>query len=231
MNLIEQRILSIENELNYNSKRNELKTILSEMKKIGIEKLPYSYSSLKQFIDSETMNIHYNKHYKTYVEKLNKALSKRKSGHSDLKKIVQNISQYNKVIRNNAGGAFNHALFWNMLSPTPKKLKGELLERIISEFGSFKQFKTSFEETAKSKFGSGWVWLVINKNNKLKIVTTDNQDNPLMDTIKDGGIPILGLDLWEHAYYLKYQNKRDEYISNFWKVVNWDFVTKLYELL
>jgi Fe-Mn family superoxide dismutase len=231
MNLIEQRILSIENELNYNSKRNELKTILSEMKKIGIEKLPYSYSSLKQFIDSETMNIHYNKHYKTYVEKLNKALSKRKSGHSDLKKIVQNISQYNKVIRNNAGGAFNHALFWNMLSPTPKKLKGELLERIISEFRSFKQFKTSFEETAKSKFGSGWVWLVINKNNKLKIVTTDNQDNPLMDTIKDGGIPILGLDLWEHAYYLKYQNKRDEYISNFWKVVNWDFVTKLYELL
>jgi Fe-Mn family superoxide dismutase len=124
MNLIEQRILSLENELNYSSKRNQIKTILSEMKKIGIEKLPYSYSSLKQFIDSETMNIHYNKHYKTYVDKLNKALSKRKSGHSDLKKIVQNISQYNKVIRNNAGGAFNHALFWNMLSPTPKKLKG-----------------------------------------------------------------------------------------------------------
>ena len=200
------------------------------MKKIGIEKLPYSYTALKQFIDAETMDFHYNKHYKGYVDKLNDALSKKKYGDLDLEQIIKSISRFDKTIRNNAGGAFNHALFWNMLTPTPKKLKGPLYDKIAKEFTSFNLFKKKFETIAKERFGSGWVWLVLTAKNKLKIMSTPNQDNPLMNIVEGGGFPILGLDLWEHAYYLKYRNKRDEYIANFWKVVNWDFVNKLYEM-
>jgi Fe-Mn family superoxide dismutase len=204
--------------------------IISEMKKIGIEKLPYAYSALKSFIDSKTMDIHYNKHYKGYVDKLNKALSKKDYGDVELDKIIKTISKYPKEIRNNAGGAFNHALFWKMLSPKKMELKGDLKDKIIKDFGSVAKFKTKFEEEAKSRFGSGWVWLVVTKSNRLKIISTPNQDNPLMNVIEGGGFPILGLDLWEHAYYLKYQNKRDEYISNFWNVVNWEFVSGLFDM-
>jgi len=204
--------------------------LITEMKKIGIEKLPYSYTALKQFIDPETMDFHYNKHYKGYVDKLNDALSKKKEGDLDLEKIIKTISRFDKNIRNNAGGAFNHALFWKMLTPTPKKLEGELFKKITKQFKTFTLFKKEFEKTAKNQFGSGWAWLVLTPKNTLKIMATPNQDNPLMNVIEDGGFPLLGLDLWEHAYYLKYKNKRDEYITNFWKVVNWDFVTKLYEM-
>jgi Fe-Mn family superoxide dismutase len=204
--------------------------VISEMKKIGIEKLPYSYSALKLFIDPKTMNIHYNKHYKGYVKKLNDALSKRKGGDVELEDIIKSISKYDDDIRNNAGGAFNHALFWNMLSPKKTEMSSELKKKIVDEFTSFAKFKQKFEEVAKGRFGSGWVWLVITKNKKLKVVSTPNQDNPLMNVVKEGGFPLLGLDLWEHSYYLKYQNKRDEYISNFWNVVNWDFVSKMYDM-
>ena len=200
------------------------------MKKIGIEKLPYSYTALKQFIDPETMNFHYNKHYKGYVDKLNDALAKKKYGDLDLEKIIKTISRFDKTIRNNAGGAFNHALFWNMLTPEPKKLEGELYKKITKQWGTFTNFKKEFEKQAKERFGSGWVWLILTSNNSLKIMSTPNQDNPLMNVIEGGGFPLLGLDLWEHAYYLKYRNKRDEYITNFWKVVNWDFVIKMYEM-
>jgi Fe-Mn family superoxide dismutase len=176
------------------------------------------------------MDFHYNKHYKGYVDKLNKALKKKNFGDFDLEHIVKKISKYNTIIRNNAGGAYNHALFWKMLSPkkqTPGKL---ILDKVKKDFGSYIKFKNKFEEVAKDRFGSGWVWLVIDRNNKLKIVSTPNQDNPLMDDSPSKGFPILGLDLWEHAYYLKYQNKRDEYIHNFWEVVNWDFVENLYKM-
>lgn len=227
---IEQRIQQLQKQLHENRINTEKELLLTEMKKIGIEKLPYSYSALKSFIDAETMDFHYNKHYKGYVDKLNDALSKKKYGDLELEQIIKNISRYDKSIRNNAGGAFNHALFWNMLTPKPQKLKGELYNKIVKEFGSFINFKKKFETVAKDRFGSGWVWLVLTAKNKLKIMSTPNQDNPLMNVIEGGGFPILGLDLWEHAYYLKYQNKRDEYISNFWKVVNWEFVTKLYEM-
>ena len=230
MNKIEEKIQQLENQIQENHVNREKKLLINEMKKIGIEKLPYSYSALKQFIDPETMDFHYNKHYKGYVDKLNDALSKRKNGSNDLENIIKNISRYDKTIRNNAGGAFNHALFWNMLSPEPKKLTGELYNKISKQFGTFSVFKKKFETIAKERFGSGWVWLVLGKNNKLKIMSTPNQDNPLMNVVEGGGFPLLGLDLWEHAYYLKYKNKRDEYISNFWKVVNWDFVSKLYEM-
>ena len=230
MKKLEEKIQQLETKILVENVENEKKLLIEEMKKIGIEELPYSYSALKSFIDPETMDIHYNKHYKGYVDKLNKALSKKKFGDLDLEKIIKNISRYDKTIRNNAGGAFNHALFWNMLSPEPKRLKGELYKKIVKEYGTFNLFKKNFENVAKDRFGSGWVWLVLTKNNRLKIMSTPNQDNPLMNVIKGGGFPLLGLDLWEHAYYLRYKNKRDEYISNFWKVVNWDFVEKLFEM-
>lgn len=229
MKKIEERIQQLEKQITENHIENEKQLLITEMKKIGIEELPYSYSALKNFIDPETMKFHYNKHYKGYVEKLNAALSKKK-GDADLEKIIKNISRYDQTVRNNAGGAFNHALFWNMLSPTPKRLTGDLYQKITKQYGTFNQFKKKFETAAKGRFGSGWVWLVLTSKNTLKIMSTPNQDNPLMNVIEGGGFPLLGLDLWEHAYYLKYRNKRDEYIANFWKVVNWDFVTKLYEM-
>jgi len=230
MTKIQQKIEQLELQIIEQKVTREKELLITEMKKIGIEKLPYSYSALKQFIDPETMDFHYNKHYKGYVDKLNDALSKKKYGDLELEQIIKTISRFDKTIRNNAGGAFNHAMFWNMLSPEPKKLKGDLYKKIVKEFGSFVSFKKKFEEIAKERFGSGWVWLVLTGRNSLKIMSTANQDNPLMNIIEGGGFPLLGLDLWEHAYYLKYKNKRDEYISNFWKVVNWDFVSKLYEM-
>lgn len=204
------------------------KQIISEIKKVSIEKLPYEFDDLEDFIDSETMKTHYTKHYKGYVEKLNKELEKIKGKDLDLEEIVSGISKFNTKVRNNGGGAFNHALFWKMLSPKKTKLENPLLYKLESSFGSFEKFKEKFEEEAKSRFGSGWVWLVLTKANRLKIVTTPNQDNPLMMSGKNKTYPLLGLDLWEHAYYLKYKNERDRYIHNFWKVVNWDFVTDLY---
>lgn len=230
MDSIEKKIEQLEKKIITEEKKSEAKLLIKEMKKIGIEKLPYSYSALKKFIDAETMNFHYNKHYKGYVDKLNDALSKKKQGDVDLEQIIKNISRYDQGIRNNAGGAFNHALFWNMLSPKPMKLKGDLYNKISKEFGTFTKFKKKFEQIAKERFGSGWVWLVLNGKNNLKIMSTPNQDNPLMNVVEGGGFPLLGLDLWEHAYYLKYKNKRDEYISNFWEVVNWDFVSGLYDM-
>ena len=207
---------------------NQVEFFINEAKTIGIDKLSYSYAAIRRFIDPETMKIHYQRHYKGYVKKLNSALRKKDYGDVELENIVKQISKYNTVIRNNAGGAFNHALFWKMLSPKPQAPYGEVLEKIKSQFGTYRNFRTKFEQAAKSRFGSGWVWLVIKDNGGLKIMTTPNQDNPLMNIIEQGGFPILGLDLWEHAYYLKYQNKRDEYIQNFWEVVNWKFVNELY---
>jgi len=206
----------------------ETKFFINEMKTIGIEKLPYGYASLRRFIDPETMKFHYQKHYKGYVNKLNSALRKKDYGDVELEKIVRQISKYNTTIRNNAGGAFNHALFWKMLSPTPQKPSGDVFNKIKKDFGSYREFKERFESVAKKRFGSGWVWLVINKNGNLKVMSTSNQDNPLMNIFDRGGFPILGLDLWEHAYYLKYQNKRDEYIKNFWDAINWKFINELY---
>ena len=205
------------------------KTLINEMKKIGIEKLPYSYSSLSRFIDSKTMNVHYNKHYKGYVDKLNKEL-KNKDGNLELDEIIKSISKFNDKVRNNAGGAFNHALFWKMLSPKKQKPSGNVLKQINKDFGNIKNMKDEFNQAAKERFGSGWAWLYLSKDGNLKITSTPNQDNPLMNIVKGGGYPLLGLDVWEHAYYLKYQNKRDEYIKKFWDVVNWEFVNELYEL-
>ena len=223
---LNDKINLIESKLGVHSLINE--SIISEIKKVSIEKLPYNFDDLEDFIDSETMKTHYNKHYKGYVDKLNSELSKVKGKDLDLEEIVTNISKFNTKVRNNGGGAFNHALFWKMLTPKKTKLENPLLYKIESTFGSFDKFKKKFEEEAKGRFGSGWVWLVLTKTNRLKIITTANQDNPLMLSGKSKSYPLLGLDLWEHAYYLKYKNERDRYINNFWKVVNWDFVTDQY---
>jgi Fe-Mn family superoxide dismutase len=223
-----KKINLLNEQLLLTKKQNIRKEFLLEMKKIGIEKLPYSYSAMKQFVDPETMDIHYNKHYKGYVKKLNDALSKKKYNYKDLEDIIKTISKYDTKVRNNAGGAFNHALFWKMLSPTKQIPKGEIFDKITKQYGNIKKLKDEFNEVAKERFGSGWVWLVLTKTNRLKVMSTSNQDNPLMNIIKDGGYPLLGLDLWEHAYYLKYRNKRDEYIKNFWNSVNWEFVNDLF---
>jgi Fe-Mn family superoxide dismutase len=230
MKSIQSKIQLIESQIKEESQTVTENFLITEMKKIGIEKLPYSYSSLKSFIDPETMNVHYNKHYKGYVDKLNAALSKKKFGDLDLEQIVQSITKFSKDVRNNAGGAYNHALFWKMLSPKPQKPKRLVSARIDKDFGDFPSFKKKFNEVSKEKFGSGWVWLIVTDKNKLKIVSSSNQDNPLMNDFEGGGYPILGLDLWEHAYYLKYKNRRDEYVKNFWNVVNWDFVESLYKM-
>lgn len=230
MKKIQEKIEVIEKQLVLEEKKVEQKLFLNEMKKIGIDKLPYAYTALKQFIDAETMEYHYNKHYKGYVDKLNAALSKKDYGDLELEQMIKSISRFNKTIRNNAGGAFNHALFWKMLSPKKQKPTEVISKLINKDFKSFQGFKTKFEEVAKERFGSGWVWLVLTNKNTLKILSTPNQDNPLMNVIDNGGYPLLGLDLWEHAYYLKYRNKRDDYIKNFWNCVNWEFVEKLYKM-
>jgi len=219
---------SLEKKINVDNPEFGSKFFINEMRTIGIDRLPYSYSAIRRFIDPETMKFHYQKHYKGYVKKLNSALRKKDYGDVELIDIVKQISRYNTTIKNNAGGAFNHALFWKMLSPTPQKPYGVVLKEIKKYFGTYSEFKKRFETVAKNRFGSGWVWLVITKSGRLKVMSTENQNNPLMNIYDKGGYPILGLDLWEHAFYLKYQNKKDSYIENFWDAINWKFVNELY---
>ena len=174
MKKIQEKIEVIEKQLVLEEKKVEQKLFLNEMKKIGIDKLPYAYTALKQFIDAETMEYHYNKHYKGYVDKLNAALSKKDYGDLELEQMIKSISRFNKTIRNNAGGAFNHALFWKMLSPKKQKPTEVISKLINKDFKSFQGFKTKFEEVAKERFGSGWVWLVLTNKNTLKILSTPN---------------------------------------------------------
>lgn len=195
----------------------------------NLPELPYSYDALEPYIDAKTMEIHYTKHHQGYVDKLNAALQESAMEGTDLESIFGKISKLSSAIRNNGGGHYNHSLFWSILSPAAKSGPfGELTEAINSAFGSFETFKSTFNNTAATRFGSGWAWLIVDANNNLKVTSTPNQDNPLMDTVPDQGTPILGLDVWEHAYYLNYQNKRPDYIDAFWKVVNWDEVEKRY---
>ncbi|WP_026692887.1 superoxide dismutase SodA [Peribacillus kribbensis] len=194
-----------------------------------LPQLPYAYDALEPSIDKETMNIHHTKHHNTYVTNLNNALE----GNEELlgKSVEEVISNLDAVpenvrtaVRNNGGGHANHSLFWQLLSPNGGgEPTGELAEAINSKFGSFENFKEEFAKAATTRFGSGWAWLVVN-NGQLEVTSTPNQDNPLME----GKTPILGLDVWEHAYYLNYQNRRPEYITSFWNVVNWEEVNNRY---
>ncbi|MBN2348519.1 MAG: superoxide dismutase [Bacteroidales bacterium] len=192
--------------------------------------LPYSYNALEPYIDAQTMEIHYSKHHAGYINNLNKALQETGQENSNnLIAILNNISNYNTAIRNNAGGHYNHELFWNLLTPEKTKPSDNLLKVIEKEFGSFDEFKNHFNKEAASRFGSGWAWLIVTEGNKLAITSTPNQDNPLMDISTVKGIPILGIDVWEHAYYLKYQNRRPEYLQAIWNIINWEEVEKNYK--
>jgi len=193
--------------------------------------LPYAYNALEDCIDAQTMEIHYTKHAATYAKNLNEAvITEKVQKETSLKTILANISTYSVKMRNNAGGHFNHELFWQCMQPkTINNLpKGNVLMQIEKAFGDFATFKKMFSDAGKTRFGSGWVWLVKDEAGKLKITSTANQDNPLMDLkeIEIKGTPILCLDVWEHAYYLKYQNKRADYIDQWWNLVNWNFVEK-----
>lgn len=193
-----------------------------------LPKLEYAYDALEPHIDKETMEIHHSKHHNTYVTKLNDAVKGTDLESKSIEEIVKNLDavpeNIKTAVRNNGGGHLNHSLFWELLSPEQKELSGELKEAIESAFGSVDKFKEEFEAAAAGRFGSGWAWLVVN-NGALEITSTPNQDNP----VSEGKTPVFGVDVWEHAYYLKYQNKRPEYLSAIWNVVNWDKVNELYQ--
>ena len=191
-----------------------------------LPELPYAFDALEPHIDAKTMEIHHGKHHKGYTDKLNDAIKGTELEGKTIEEILTNLDMENKAVRNNGGGFYNHSLFWKVLSPNGGgKPSGELAEAIDSAFGSFDDFKTKFSEAAKTQFGSGWAWLCV-KNGKLEVCSSPNQDNPLMPGVGCGGTPIFGLDVWEHAYYLKYQNKRPDYVEAFWNVVNWEQVAK-----
>lgn len=189
--------------------------------------LDYAYDALEPHFDAATMEIHHSKHHQGYVNNLNKAIEGTDLEKTELKDILAKAGTLSPAIRNNAGGHYNHSLFWTILSPHGGgKPEGKLETAIEKAFGSFEDFKAEFTAAASTRFGSGWAWLIVNAEGKLEITSTPNQDNPLMDVAPAKGTPILGLDVWEHAYYLNYQNKRPEYIHAFWNVVNWDTVAK-----
>jgi superoxide dismutase, Fe-Mn family len=192
--------------------------------------LPYATDALEPHIDKLTMEIHHGKHHQAYVTNLNKALEGKAEASQSIEEIVKNISKFPVAVRNNGGGHYNHSLFWEVIAPNKGgEPTGELAEAIKSAFGSFADFKTKFADAGATRFGSGWAWLSVGADGKLVVSSTPNQDNPLMDVAEVKGTPILGMDVWEHAYYLKYQNKRPDYIAAFWNVVNWDAVAERFK--
>ena len=188
--------------------------------------LPYAFNALEPHIDARTMEIHHGKHHNTYVTNLNNALAGKAEENSSVDDICKNISKFPVAVRNNGGGHYNHSFFWTILGPDGGKPSGALAEAINAAFGSFDEFKTKFGAAAAGRFGSGWAWLIVDGAGKLQITSTPNQDNPLMDVAEVQGKPVLGLDVWEHAYYLNYQNRRPDYVTAFWNVVNWSEVAK-----
>jgi len=192
--------------------------------------LPYATDALEPHIDKMTMEIHHGKHHQAYVTNLNKALEGKPEANSSIEEIIKNISKFPPAVRNNGGGHYNHTMFWTLLSPNGGgEPSGDLATAINSTFGSFADFKTKFAEAGTTRFGSGWAWLTVGADKKLQVSSTPNQDSPLMDIAEVKGTPVLGMDVWEHAYYLKYQNRRPDYIAAFWNVVNWNHVTELYK--
>jgi len=196
-----------------------------------LPQLDYAYDALEPHIDARTMEIHHTKHHAAYTTNLNAAIEGSDLAGQSIEAILANISKHSPVIRNNGGGFYNHNLFWKIMSPKGGGApKGDLLSAIEQTFGSFDQFKEQFNKAAATRFGSGWAWLVKQSNGGLAITSTANQDNPLMDIAEVKGTPILGLDVWEHAYYLHYQNRRPDYISAFWNVINWDEVASRFKV-
>lgn len=205
----------------------------SETKAFEGHKFPelgYAFNALEPYIDAQTMELHYTKHHQGYFNNFMKAAEGTELLETPLEKIFETISKQPDVIRNNGGGFYNHTLFWESMTPSQVEIPADLLKAIETSFGSLDDFKVKFGTAAKTRFGSGWAWLVVGTDGKLFVTSTPNQDNPLMDVAEEKGIPVLGLDVWEHAYYLKYQNRRPEYVDNFWNIVNWDNVKKRVDL-
>ena len=191
--------------------------------------LSYATDALEPHIDKLTMEIHHGKHHQAYVTNLNKALEGKPEADGSIDDIIKNISKFPPAVRNNGGGHYNHSLFWTLLSPSGGgEPTGALATAINSTFGSFADFKTKVQEAGAARFGSGWAWLIVTADKKLAVTSTPNQDNPLMDIAEVKGTPILGIDVWEHAYYLKYQNRRPDYLAAIWNVINWNHVAELY---
>ncbi|MBM3400157.1 MAG: superoxide dismutase [Bacteroidetes bacterium] len=190
--------------------------------------LPYEFAALEPYIDARTMEIHHGKHHQAYVNNLNNAVKGNAGEGKSLEELLANVSKYSMAVRNNGGGHWNHSLFWQLMSPAGGgNPEGKLLPDITATFGSMEAFKEQFNNAATTRFGSGWAWLVVH-DGKLVVTSTPNQDNPLMDVVDVKGTPILGLDVWEHAYYLHYQNRRPDYINAWWNVVNWKKAAELY---
>ena len=215
------------NQTNNDSKK---ETIMNTPSKFEFQPLPYSYDALEPFIDKLTVEIHYSKHHKAYYDNFINAIKGTEMESMDIKNIFKNISKYPMAVRNNSGGYFNHTFYWgNMKAHGSGLPTGKLSKAIAKTFNSFEEFKKQFSDAGKTRFGSGWAWLCLDDKGKLFICSTPNQDNPLMDIAEKKGTPLLTIDVWEHAYYLKYQNKRPDYIDAFWNVVNWEEVAKRYE--
>ncbi len=195
-----------------------------------LPKLPYSFSALEPHIDARTMEIHHGKHHQAYVTNLNNATTGTDAEKLSIEEICKNISKYPPAVRNNGGGHFNHSLFWTIMKENGGgNPSGSLAEAINSTFGSMDDFKAKFNTAGATRFGSGWAWLIVGADKKLAISSTPNQDNPLMDIAEIKGTPILGCDVWEHAYYLNYQNRRPDYMSAWWNTINWDEVSRRFE--
>ena len=190
--------------------------------------LPYAFDALEPHIDAQTMQIHHDKHHQAYVDNLNKALAGTGSEEKTLEELMANMSAYPPAVRNNGGGHLNHTLFWSILGPGAKQPTGDLAAAINDTFGSLDALKEKMNAAGTTRFGSGWAWLLVN-DGKLYVSSTPNQDNPMMDIAEVKGTPILGIDVWEHAYYLKYQNKRPDYLNAIWNVINWDAVSMRYK--
>ena len=194
-----------------------------------LPELGYAYDALEPHIDARTMEIHHSKHHNGYTTKLNAAIEGTDLEDKSIEDILTNLDMSNSGVRNNGGGFYNHSLFWEVMSPDgggEPTSKMNIHKAIERDFGSFSAFKDAFSAAAKTRFGSGWAWLCVDKNDKLFVCSTPNQDNPLMDVVEEEGTPILGLDVWEHAYYLNYQNRRPDYVAAFFNVVNWDEVAR-----
>lgn len=192
--------------------------------------LPYAYNALEPSVDAKTMEIHYSKHHAAYTKNLNDATTGPEYASKTLFQLFTEIEKYPVLVKNNGGGFYNHLLFWTLMAPVSgQEPTGDLLKAINESFGSVDKFKEVFGNAGKKQFGSGWAWLSVNENGKLVVSSTPNQDNPLMSTTEVRGIPVLTLDVWEHAYYLQYQNRRPEYVDAFWKIVNWKEVSRRYD--
>jgi len=192
--------------------------------------LPYAHDALEPHIDTRTMEIHHGKHHNGYTNKLNAAIEGTDLDGKSIEDILKNLDMTNNAVRNNGGGYYNHSLFWSVMSPNGGgEPSGALADAINEAYGSFDAFKDAFSKAAATRFGSGWAWLCAHKGGKVEVCSTANQDNPMMPDIGCGGAPIMGLDIWEHAYYLNYQNRRPDYISAFFNVINWDAVSANYE--